>query len=188
MKLSLIAAFAVLSFLVLVGCGGGGGNNEQLSAGSNLLVTKETQSYEFSLSGFNMDQPGPDWLVAHPQFEIYDGHAGDTGDTLQLISRTDGIHMTWSYGSLSYIRLFEGWKGQVIIVGQPTGLQLGSKGSDFVAQFPNCTVEDRANGFGGKSYRTSLVVQTTTLRTERLLWVYCDSSDVIKQFFVTRGY
>ena len=76
----------------------------------------------------------------------------------------------------------------MIVVGQGTGLCLGSKGHDFVARFPSCTVEDWANGFDGKSYHTSFVIQTVALRTERVLWAYCDSSDVIKQYFITRGY
>ncbi len=64
-------------------------------------------------------------------FEIYGGHAGGIGDTLQWTGCGGGIHLTWAFDNLMSVKLTQGWIGET-----SRGITLGDSRADFLAAYP----------------------------------------------------
>ena len=114
-------------------------------------------------------------------FQIYNGHAGGYGDTLEMFNSSCGIYLYWAGDSLQNISLLEGWQGQIMAgINQPTGIRLGGSASDFLAKFPQANVAE-GNGYGGKSYCALFERELSNGFPSYRLMVDCDRNGMIKR-------
>ena len=202
----LLRSSLLASIIFLFGCGINlGGSKETFSypplavngqyptATSNLYFAKAFDGYGdyVGLAGFPIDRPDAGWLGNSPGFEFYQGHQGGYGDTLEVVSYSNGIYLHWAYNKLWGIGLFEGWQGQIIIEkNQLTGIHLGSNASDFVKRFPNATEGTMSRlGFGGRSYRVSMEINTTPgWINVKNLTADCDADGIIRRLRIDPYY
>jgi len=83
------------------------------------------------LGKFAMEMSDKKWLAESPDFDIYEGHAGGYGDTLQIKSARFGIFLEWAYNELMIITLTRGWHGRVA----ETGIKLGDPIESFISAY-----------------------------------------------------
>lgn len=203
---------AILSFLTLVvvailmaGCGSITENNSNppkisypseawsstyLTSAANLYFAKPQDKLAeyIGLAGFPLGIDDKYWLGTSPGYQFYDGHMGGFGDSLEIISETNGIYMMWAFDSLILAEVFEGWQGQIMTSPtQKTGIKLGSTIASFKSVFPD-TVLAGTNEYNGNSYRTTFFVQdaTNSVILNFNLNAMCDSSGIIKKMRVDR--
>ncbi len=102
------------------------------------LLTWDTTSFDNSTYG----EIGTvnDWGDAYaykmldecPGWSIFEGHAGGTGDTLQISSCDDGVVLIWAYEWFTSIHVSQGWTGTT-----STQIAIGSSYQDFVQAYPD---------------------------------------------------
>jgi len=170
-------------------------SDSQYPFATNNLIFRESytdrkcfQSGYIGLPGFPLKRGDARNLGNMPGFEFFENHRGGYGDTLEVVSYSNGMYFHWSYASLTHIGLFEGWQGQIEEEkGELTGIRIGSTADEFRARYPNA-IEGKTPrpAFGGKSWRVG-INQREEYDGEMwadCLTADCDSRGIIKRLRV----
>lgn len=99
-----------------------------------------------------------------PGWSIFEGHAGGTGDTLEITSCNDGLVLVWAYESFSAMQLSQGWTGTT-----NTQIAIGSSYQDFVQAYPDYdsdSTELDAYGYAFLTYDGGFAIFKDSMLTE----------------------
>ncbi|MFH1592663.1 MAG: Ig-like domain-containing protein [Candidatus Woesearchaeota archaeon] len=66
-----------------------------------------------------------------PDFDIFEGHDGGYGDTLEMRSINGGVHLLWSYNNLGHVFVGPGWTGET-----NRRIGIGDNLEDFLRAYP----------------------------------------------------
>jgi hypothetical protein len=189
-----------VNIFTITGCGGGGGGTVGVSplppdvadgaaptATSDLYfipwqnVGSTTYFAWVGLEGFRLDRTDAQWLGSSPGYQFYNNHMGGIGNTLEVVSYSNGIYMQWAYNMLWTLSLFNGWQGQIMTRNdQPTSIRLSSTAIDFLDKFPTAK-SDQPNDYSGKSYCIVTPESSSGYASSFRLIADCDASGVIKR-------
>jgi len=88
-------------------------------------------NYRFHRQG---DDSSAWMLVRNCGCNVFEGHTGGAGDTLQIVDPGGSLVLIWAYNQFNGFVLREGWSGQT-----GRGAQLGMTRADFIDLYPEFT-------------------------------------------------
>ncbi|MCX6706581.1 MAG: hypothetical protein NT001_00350 [Candidatus Woesearchaeota archaeon] len=86
-----------------------------------------------SIGTIYLGQPDANWLADCKNFEIFEGHKGGLGDTLEIVGCNKEIYLIWAYSGLRTVVVNKGWNGKI----NGKDVQPGDSLEIFIRNFPN---------------------------------------------------
>ena len=175
MKKKLLVSLVILfSLAVVVNCG----DLVEVDDDYDIicLYCDDTISWN-SYGKAKLDKYKPDrraWdLVDYCGWEVYQGHRGGVGDTLEVYNcgdgQTTGVRLVWAWNTFSRYYVYNGWTGAT-----KKGIGIGASLDDYLTMYPNFYFDRGYNNIDFYEQDDPRVV--AKFEDEKLveLWVYGD--------------